>query len=396
MPSERWRRTSSSRAESGHGSLIRDGLLARQRQLVEEVAQGVGAEAAALGAGAQPLRRDRLALGVVGDHVGGGDQRGEAVGVLGVVALDRDGDPLRQVPAPGEDAADQRVVDAELLAFVAQPLLGGAGDRVEVDLVARVQAGDDEATDVVQQRRDRELVAFDPADDAADLVGGALGGEGVDAEALGLQLPAAVGLEEVEARRGAGDRQHARGLEHVDRVGDAGDAAGDQAAAVGEAKHRDRQGDVGLDRFDQFADAGGLSGRGARSPARATRSGPGSARPPRRPRPGALPGAARAASAGRLRRTPSGLPTLPFARLVGRLRPIGTTHRQRETFGLAETYLAQPITASSISPSGECDRKALDGRRRSCPRSCSRPSAASDSKIPGETELPVIATRIGW
>ena len=26
----------------------------------------------------------------------------------------------------------------------------------------------------------------------------------------------------------------------------------------------------------------------------------------------------------------------------------------------------------------------------------SRPSAASDSKIPGETVVPVIATRIGW
>ena len=26
----------------------------------------------------------------------------------------------------------------------------------------------------------------------------------------------------------------------------------------------------------------------------------------------------------------------------------------------------------------------------------SRPSTASDSKIPGETEVPVIATRIGW
>ena len=112
---------------------------------------------------------------------------------------------------------------------------------VEVDLVARVQAGDDEAADVVQQRRHGELVAFDPADDAADLVGGPLGGEGVDAEALGLQLPAAVGLEEVEAGRGAGDRQHAGGLQHLDRLGDAADAAGDDAAAVGEAQHGDRR-----------------------------------------------------------------------------------------------------------------------------------------------------------
>src|SRR6201999_1946421 len=101
---------------------------------------------------------------------------------------------------------DQRVVDPQLLAFVAQPLLGRARGGVEVDLVARVQAGDDEATDIVEERRGGELVAFDPADRAADLVGGALGGEGMDAEALRLQLPAATRLEEVEARRRAGER----------------------------------------------------------------------------------------------------------------------------------------------------------------------------------------------
>ena len=137
---------------------------------------------------------------------------------------------------------------------------------VEVDLVAGVQAGDHEAADVVQQRRDGELVAFDPADDAADAVGGPLGGEGVDAEALGLQLPAAVGLEEVEAGRGAGDRQHAGRLQHFDRLGNAGDAAGDEAAAVGVAQDGDRQGDVALDRFDDVADAGGLGGRGGDHP----------------------------------------------------------------------------------------------------------------------------------
>jgi hypothetical protein len=114
------------------------------------------------------------------------------------------------------------VVDAQLLAFVSEPLLGGARGGVEVDLVARVQAGDDEAADVVEEGGDGELVAFDPADGAADLVGGALGGEGVDAEALGLQLPAAVGLEEVEAGGGAGDRQDAGRLEDLDRIGDSG------------------------------------------------------------------------------------------------------------------------------------------------------------------------------
>ena len=123
-----------------------------------------------------------------------------------------------------------------------------------------MQLGDDQTADVVQERGDRELVAVRPADRAADLVGGVLGGEGVDAEALGAQLPAAVGLEEVEDRRGAGDRQHAGGLQHVDGLGIAADAAGGGAAAVGEAQHGDREADVRLDRLDQLADAGGLRG----------------------------------------------------------------------------------------------------------------------------------------
>ncbi len=46
-------------------------------------------------------------------------------------ALDRDGDPLWHVPAPGQHSADQRVVDAELLAFFAIPLLGCARGRIE-------------------------------------------------------------------------------------------------------------------------------------------------------------------------------------------------------------------------------------------------------------------------
>ena len=57
----------------------------------------------------------------------------------------------RDVPAPGENPADQRVVDPELVAFFADSLLGGAGDRVEVGALARVQAADHEATDVVEE-----------------------------------------------------------------------------------------------------------------------------------------------------------------------------------------------------------------------------------------------------
>ena len=66
----------------------------------------------------QLLRVDGLAVPVVGEHVGEADERGLALDVVGVVALDRRGEPVRQRPAAGQHAADERVVDAQL-----EPLL---------------------------------------------------------------------------------------------------------------------------------------------------------------------------------------------------------------------------------------------------------------------------------
>ena len=74
-------------------------------------------------------RRDRAALRVVGEHVGQADERGLAGRVVGVVALDDRGDGLGQAPAAGEDAADQRVVDAELAALAVDALLRACGRR---------------------------------------------------------------------------------------------------------------------------------------------------------------------------------------------------------------------------------------------------------------------------
>ena len=71
-------------------------------------------------------------MDVVGEHVGEAHERGVAVDVVGVVALDRGRDRLRQAPAAGEHAADDGVVDAELAALALDALLGGA--RVAVDL----------------------------------------------------------------------------------------------------------------------------------------------------------------------------------------------------------------------------------------------------------------------
>ena len=127
-------------------------------------------------------------------------------GVVGVVALDRGGDGVRQVPAAGEHAADQRVVDAELAALVVQALLRRARRAVDLLRVARVGVHEHELADVVQQRGDEQAVAMRVAGGGGEAVGGALDGDGVQAEALGGGVPRLAALEELEGLGVGGER----------------------------------------------------------------------------------------------------------------------------------------------------------------------------------------------
>src|ERR671932_636340 len=77
----------------------------------------------------------------------------------GVGALDDRRDGLGQAPAAGEDAADERVVDAELAALAVDALLRRAGVRVELLWIAGVGVHQHELADVVQQRGDHQAVA---------------------------------------------------------------------------------------------------------------------------------------------------------------------------------------------------------------------------------------------
>jgi len=72
----------------------------------------------------------------VREHVGQADEGGLAHGVVGVVALDDRRQRLGQPPAAGEDAADQRVVDAELAALAVDAL----GIAIAVVFVERLRA----------------------------------------------------------------------------------------------------------------------------------------------------------------------------------------------------------------------------------------------------------------
>ena len=131
-----------------------------------------------------------------------------------------DGDGLRQAPAAGEDAADQRVVDAELAALAVDALLRRAGVAVDLAGIARVGVHQDELADVVQQRGDHEAVAVLVAGLGGEAVGGALRGDAVQAEALGRGVPDGRALEEVEGARAGGERLDGLGREQLDGLDD--------------------------------------------------------------------------------------------------------------------------------------------------------------------------------
>ena len=115
-----------------------------------------------------------------------------------------------------EDAADEGVVDAELAALLVDSLLGCPGAAVDLGGIARVGVQQDELADVVQQARDGQAVAVLIADLGRDTVGGVLGRQRVQAEALGRRVPDARPLEEVECAHALGERLDGLRAEHLD------------------------------------------------------------------------------------------------------------------------------------------------------------------------------------
>src|SRR6185436_21164187 len=91
--------------------------------------------------------------------------------------------------------------------------------------VARVGVHEHELADVVQQGGDQQAVAVGVAGGRGEAVGGALYGDGVQAEALGRRVPRLAALEELEGL-GVG-REPLDGLrrEHLDGTYDRLDLA---------------------------------------------------------------------------------------------------------------------------------------------------------------------------
>ena len=137
------------------------------------------------------------------------------------------GRPQRRI----EHAADERVVDAELAALLVDALLGRARAAVDLRGVAGVGVHQHELADVVQQARDGQPVAVLVADLGGEPVGGVLGGERVQAEALGRGVPDARALEEVEGAHARGERLHGLRGEQLDGADDGVDACRGRAWA---------------------------------------------------------------------------------------------------------------------------------------------------------------------
>ncbi len=163
-------------------------------------------------------------------------------------------DGLRQAPAAGQDAPDQRVVDAQLAALTVDALLGRAGVAVHLTRVAGVGVHQHELADVVQQRGDHQAVAVLVAGLGGEAVGGALGGDAVQAEALGRGVPDGRALEEVEGASARREGLDGLRREQLDGLHDGLDlAAGLALDLVAQAQDADDQGDVGLDGGDDLA-----------------------------------------------------------------------------------------------------------------------------------------------
>ena len=174
-------------------------------------------------------------------------------------------------------------------------------------------------------------------------------------------------------------------LQRLDRLADAADAARGPVAVVGRPHHRDRQGGVGLDRLGEVAGRGAPGARRGRAAGAAPRRAREAARPRRRRRRG---GGRRAALGAQ-----PVVRVLPWLIVFAHRRPGPRPCAAPPHRSAAERASSLALNACS---GGRLGAQALRAPAPTRATASSRPSAASESKIPGETVVPVIATRSGW
>src|SRR5581483_1012156 len=168
------------------------------------------------------------------------------LGLAGVMALDRLGNAGVNAPAPGEHAADQRMVDAELATLLGDPVVGRSGPAVEALGVTGMQPREDGPADVVKDRGEGELVAVSDPADLRDPVRRPLHLKGVQPEAVRGEGEPSVAVEDVVGRGRAQDCLHRARAEPLDTLGDAEDPAATLKLSR-RPDYRAREAAVGLD-----------------------------------------------------------------------------------------------------------------------------------------------------
>ena len=293
-------------------------------------------------------------------------------------AIDR-----RQAPAADQHGADESVVDAELAALAPGALLGRLAAR------RRPPA---------RRRRARSSTSLPTSWSRAATASSSRCGSRasspirsapmrtatrVAAEALvaGSSRP---GVRACRRSRSAdASVAHAVDVERLDRLADPAGPPRGPVAVVGGAHHGDRERGVRLDRLGDVARRGRLALARARQAPPRLRTAPAGGDGVERGGEAASTGAGRALRASLLRR---------------RAHAHGGFHRSARALARGLIPLIGS-TRACLARMAVGAGSAVQGRReRSLDRALdrSRPSAASESKIPGETVVPVIATRSGW
>ena len=269
--------------------------------------------------------------------------------------------------------------------------------------VARVGVHEHELADVVQKGGDEQAVAVRVAGGRGEAVGGALDSDGVQAEALGSGVPGLAALEELEGLGVGREALDGLGREHLDGGDDRLDlAALGRVHPVGEAHHGDDERDVGLDGAHDVARRGALLGdQGQQAVARL-----GQRREDLKGLEGsrqslAVPLIAGTADDG-VRRVAAGAG--PYGgrcgcgaheRVIGRSKRFWSLARGHGQVTLTLYRHGGPMVETpAMFPSYPANY--ASSARPTLARVSSRPSSATVSKIPGETVVPVKATRKGW
>ncbi len=119
-----------------------------------------------------------------------------SVGRRRMVSLDCRRDAAGKAPSPDQDGADQGMVDPQLSTLVAHPLLGR--DQPVVQLIELlVHLRHHQATHIVKQSGNGQLVWLLEARQLGDPVGRMAGGHGVSTEALVAACRAVWRLERI-------------------------------------------------------------------------------------------------------------------------------------------------------------------------------------------------------